>query len=65
MEEKMIWEFVHRVSQDDVLRKELESQPEVVISREMFTPQVAQIVTKLVPHLTIMRETKPSLWWHI
>jgi hypothetical protein len=66
MEEKLIWEFVHRVSQDDELRKALKKQPEEVISRENFSPRVASVITRLVPYLALTEETtpnKPSFWW--
>jgi hypothetical protein len=63
MEEQQIREFVHRVSTDEVLRKELATNPDSVIMREGFSPRVAQIVTRLVPHLTLGQTDKPSLWW--
>ena len=63
MEEQQIREFVHRVSTDEVLRKELTISPDNVIMREGFSPRVAQVVTRLVPHLTLGQVDKPSLWW--
>ena len=65
MEEKQIQEFVHRVSTDETLRKELASDPTSVIKRESFSPRVAQIVMRLVPHLTVGPSFKPNCygWW--
>ncbi len=37
MEEQMIQDFVHRVSRDEELRKELASDPNAVITREGFS----------------------------
>ena len=65
MEEQQIKDFVHRVSRDETLRKELTQDPDSVITREGFSPRVAAIVTKLVPHLTLARgpiDTK-DVWW--
>ena len=65
MEEQQIQEFVHRVSNDEVLRKELASDPTGVISRERFSPRVAQIITRLVPQLALDQQMEPSFaWWH-
>lgn len=64
MEEKQIQDFVHRVSNDENLRKELTHDPDGVIMREGFSPRVAQIVTRLVPHLTLHRFVDiPNWWW--
>ncbi len=63
MEEQQIREFVHRVFTDEVLRKELATSPDNVIVREGFSSRVAQVVTRLVPHLTLGQTDKPSLWW--
>jgi len=64
MEEKQIQDFVHRVSTDEELRKELASDPNTVIMREGLSPRVAQIVMRLVPHLALDRPLEPSLnWW--
>ena len=51
MEEQMIQEFVHRVSTDENLRKELVSEPESVIMREGFSPRVAGILSRMVPKM--------------
>jgi hypothetical protein len=65
MEELQIQDFVHRVSKDEELRKELASNPDGVIMREGFSPRVAQVVMHLVPHLASDRPMGPSLcWWH-
>ena len=65
MEEQQIQEFVHRVSNDEALRKELASDPEGVILREGFSPRVTQIVSRLVPHLSLGHslEFSPNYWW--
>ncbi len=65
MEEQIIQEFVHRVSTDENLRKELASEPDGVIMREGFSPRVARVLSRIVPHLlagqSIGSENKP--WW--
>jgi hypothetical protein len=53
MEERIIQDFVHRVTNDDSLRKELASDPDSVIMREGFSPRVARVVARLVPHLSV------------
>ena len=64
MEEQQIQDFVHRVSNDEALRKELTSDPEGVIMRESFSPRVAQIMIRLVPQLASNQSLEPSLcWW--
>jgi hypothetical protein len=65
MEEQQIQDFVHRVSTDEALRKELTGNPNDVIMREGFSPRVAQIVTQLVPHLAMDKPIYPTTqWWH-
>lgn len=65
MEELQIQEFVHRVSTDEELRKELATTPDSVIMREGFSPRVAQIITRLVPHLAMEQPLDVSLaFWH-
>ena len=59
MEEKQIFEFVQRVSQDETLRNELASDPNGVIMRESFSPRVARVVMRLVPHLSAMQWKEP------
>ena len=64
MEEQQIQDFVHRVSNDEVLRTELTTDPESVLGRENFSPRVAQIVRRLVPHLTLYTSfDSPNFWW--
>ncbi|HVB21942.1 MAG TPA: hypothetical protein VNG51_08360 [Ktedonobacteraceae bacterium] len=65
MEEQQIKDFVHRVSSDDILRKELAQDPDGVIMREGFSPRVNQIVARLVPHLAFggSSSSKPAGWW--
>ncbi|HZR39525.1 MAG TPA: hypothetical protein VFB12_05370 [Ktedonobacteraceae bacterium] len=64
MEERIIQDFVHRVSTDESLRKELASNPDGVIMREGFSPRVARVLARLVPHLTVGQSMKPSFtWW--
>lgn len=57
MEEQTIQEFVHRVSTDENLRKELVSEPDSVIMREGFSPRVARVIARLVPHLAMEQTT--------
>jgi hypothetical protein len=65
MEEQQIRDFVHRVSNDEKLQKELASDPNSVIMREGFSPRVARIVTRLVPQLSMDQDLEPSLtWWN-
>ena len=64
-EEQQIQQFVHRVSTDEELRNALVRDPEMVIQREGFSPRVAHIISRLVPHLAIEQELEPSLrWWN-
>ena len=64
MEERMIQDFVHRVSTDEHLRKELASDPDGVIMREGFSPRVARVVARLVPHLALEQSMETSYgWW--
>lgn len=64
MEEQIIQEFVHRVSTDESLRKELASKPDSVMMREGFSPRVARVITRLVPHLKAGSSTDTSFnWW--
>ncbi len=65
MEEQQIRDFVYRVSEDAVLRQELSSNPESVLGRENFSPRVAEIVRKLVPHMTFHTAfASPNTWWN-
>lgn len=65
MEEQQIRDFVHRVSNDEKLQKELASDPNSVIMQEGFSPRVVRIVTRLIPQLTMDQELEPSFtWWH-
>ena len=65
MEEQIIQEFVHRVSTDENLRKELATGPDGVIMREGFSPRIVRVLSRMVPHLlagqSIGNENKP--WW--
>jgi hypothetical protein len=68
MEERQIQEFVHRISSNEALRKELISDPEQVIAREDFSPIVTSILMKLVPSLSLMTLEGPQLsscWWRV
>ncbi len=60
MEERIIQEFVHRVSTDEKLRKELETNPDGVIMREGFSPRVARVVARMAPHLSVGQSLEPS-----
>lgn len=65
MEEQQIRDFVYRVSKDEVLREELASNPDGVLMREDFSPRVAEIVRKLVPHLAFHTAfATPNFWWN-
>lgn len=57
MEEQIIQEFVHRVSTDENLRKELVSEPEGVLMREGFSPRVARVISRLMPCLAMEQTT--------
>jgi hypothetical protein len=61
MEEQQIQDFVHRVSRDETLRKELAGDPDGVIMREGFSPRVARIISRLVPQLALDKPLGPSL----
>jgi len=63
MEEQMIQDFVHRVSRDEELRKELASDPNAVIAREGFSPRVARIIAHMIPQLALDKPLEPSLYW--
>jgi hypothetical protein len=64
MEEQQIQNFVHRVSNDETLRKELAIDPNTVIMREGFSPRVVRIVDRLVPHLAMNQQLGPPFsWW--
>ena len=64
MEEQQIQDFVHRVSTDEELRKELGRNPDGVIMHEGFSPRVAQIMTRLVPQLAMDESIGlASSWW--
>jgi hypothetical protein len=64
MEERMVQDFVHRVSTDEHLRKELASDPDGVIMREGFAPRVARVVARLVPHLALEQSMESTYgWW--
>ncbi len=66
MEELQIQSFVHRVSTDETLREELRHDSDGVMMREGFSPRVARIVTRLVPHLTLEKKPLDTSfgWWH-
>ena len=66
MEEQQIQDFVQRVSNDESLRTELTTNPEDVLVRENFSPRVAAIVRRLVPHLTFHSafESDDGPWWN-
>lgn len=64
MEERIIQDFVHRASTDENLRKELTSDPDGVMMRERFSPRVARVVARLVPHLALEQPMGPTYsWW--
>ncbi|HZS79258.1 MAG TPA: Nif11-like leader peptide family natural product precursor [Ktedonobacteraceae bacterium] len=65
MEEQQLQEFVHRVSTDEALRKELASNPESVLKREGLSPRLTKVASRLIPILTVSDQPlEPSLcWW--
>jgi hypothetical protein len=64
MEERIIQDFVHRVSADERLRRELTSDPDGVIMREGFSPRVARVIARLVPHLALEQPMESTEgWW--
>lgn len=64
MEERVIQDFVHRVSTDESLRVELASDPDGVIMREGFSPRVARVISRMVPHLSVEQSIGASYtWW--
>ncbi len=66
MEEQQIQDFVSRVSSDENLRNELANDPDTVIARENFSPRVAQVIIKMVPHLAFGSGALfavPLYWW--
>jgi len=60
LEEQIIQEFVHRVSTDENLRKEVADDPNGVIMREGFSPRVARVVARLAPHMTVEGSIGPA-----
>jgi hypothetical protein len=65
MEEQQIQDFVHRVSTDEELRKEMGRDPDGVIMREGYSPRVTQIIKVLCQHLAMDKPLELSLpWWH-
>ncbi|GAC1315394.1 MAG: hypothetical protein NVS3B14_23780 [Ktedonobacteraceae bacterium] len=65
MEERVIQDFVHRVSTDEILRKELASDPDGVMMREGFSPRVARVLTRMVPHLLLGKSVgQEGSWWY-
>lgn len=67
MEEQQIRQFVHRISTDETLRQQFTSNPHEVIAQESFTPSVARVIARLVPHLTLHKDGPASdvslSWW--
>ncbi len=63
MEEQIIQEFVHRISTDERLRKELASEPDSVTMREGFSPRVARVLSRMVPHLLAGQSVESENWW--
>ncbi len=52
-EEQQITEFVGRFSTVSAGGSEMAANPSEAVKREGFSPRVAQIVTRLVPHLSL------------
>jgi len=65
MEEQQIQHLVHRVSTDETLRQELARDPQAFVQREGFSPTMARVIMKLVPHLTLTDGPKDTdYWWY-
>jgi hypothetical protein len=52
-EERQITEFVGRFSTVSAGGSEMAANPSKAVKREGFSPRVAQVVTRLVPHLSL------------
>ena len=52
-EERQITEFVGRFSTVSAGGSKMAANPSETVKREAFSPRVAQIVTRLVPHLSL------------
>lgn len=66
MEEQQIQEFIHRAALDNIMRQELVCDPAGVLAREGFSPRVAGIILRLIPHLTFDRPLDSAeRWWHV
>lgn len=64
MEEQQIQHLVHRVSTDETLHQELARDPQAFVQREGFSPTMARVIMKLVPHLTLAdRSNDTEGWW--
>jgi len=66
MEERQVEDFIYRVLRNDKLRQELIANPQIVIKQEDFTPRVALVVSRLVPHLALFRMSNAlqgNPWW--
>lgn len=65
MEEQQIQDFVHQVAVDDEVRQHLAGDPAGVIMLQEFSPRVAQIISRLVPHLAFEQPVDSNeKWWH-
>jgi hypothetical protein len=64
MEEQQIQAFVQRVSADEHLRRELQNDASAVVNQQGFTPQVAQVMLRLAPHLAVAELPRSvRRWW--
>jgi hypothetical protein len=65
MEEQQIQAFVHKISVDNAMRGALAADPVGMVMREGFSPRVAQIIFRLVPHLAFDQPlVSQEKWWH-
>lgn len=65
MEEQQIQEFIHRVSVDQTIRYKLINDPSGVIACQGFSPRVALIISRLLPHLASGQAMQSAeQWWH-
>lgn len=66
MEEEQIQEFMHLVTENEQIRRELLCDPARVIALQGFSPRVAWILARVVPQLAFEQpEQLGDQWWHV
>ena len=64
MEEQQILAFIRRARMEEPLQKELTTDSERVLVEQGFSPAVAEVVRRVVPHLTVADEPPThNNWW--